>query len=71
MALQELIDWLSNSYTTVITTVAQRIDTFYTLITHSERAAVAFLAGLLILYVTVALTVLFDEAYQAYKRMPK
>ena len=71
MALQELIDWLSNTYNTVLDSIITRIDTFYTLITHSERAAVAFLAGLLILYVTVALTVLFDEAYQAYKRMPR
>lgn len=71
MTLQELLSWLSNLYTTVITTVAQRIETFYTLITHSERAGVAFLAGIFIVYSTVAFTVLFDEALQAYRRMPK
>jgi len=71
MALQEQLDWLSNTSTTVITTVSTRIDTFYLLVTTSEPAAVAFLAGILVLYFTVAITVLVDQARDAYKRMPK
>lgn len=65
MALQELLDWLSTLYATII----DRIYYTYILITHSELAAVYFLATVLVIYFTVALTVFIDEALQAYKRM--
>ena len=65
MALQELLDWLSTLYTTII----DRIYYTYILVTTSELAAVYFLATILIIYFTVALTVFIDEAQQAYKRM--
>ena len=71
MAISEILSWLSTTYNTVIVTISHRVDAFYYLITHSERAGVAFLAGLLVIYATIAFTILFDEAYNAYKRMPK
>ena len=81
MAISTILSWqeslyyvkdsLANTYNLVLDNTLHRIEAFYTLITHSERAGVAFLAGILIVYFTVAFTVLFDEAYSAYKRMPK
>ena len=65
MALQQVSSWLISIYTTVI----NRIEYTYVLITTSELAAVYFLATLLVVYFTVALTVFIDEAQQAYKRM--
>ena len=65
MALSQISSWLISIYTTVI----DRIYYTYILITTSELAAVYFLATILIIYFTVALTVFIDEAQQAYKRM--
>ena len=67
MALQELSSWLISIYDTIL----DRVHYTYILITTSELAAVYFLATLLTLYFTIALTVLVDEAITAYKRMPK
>ena len=67
MALQELASWLISIYDTIL----DRIYYTYILVTTSELAAVYFLATVLTLYFTIALTVLVDEAQQAYKRMPK
>ena len=65
MALSQISSWLISIYTAVI----DRIYYTYVLITTSELAAVYFLATLLVIYFTVALTIFIDEARQAYKRM--
>ena len=65
MALQQVSSWLISISTTVI----NRIEYTYVLITTSELAAVYFLATVLVVYFTVAMTIFIDEARSAYKRM--
>ena len=65
MALSQISSWLISIYDTVI----DRVYYTYILITHSELAAVYFLATVLVIHFTVAITIFIDEAIRAYKRM--
>lgn len=59
--------WLSTAYTAIV----DRTYYTYILVTTSELAAGYFLATVLVVYFTVALTIFIDEARQAYKKMPR
>ena len=67
----EIITTILNWLSTVSTEILDRIYYTYILVTHSELAATYFLATILIIYFTVAITIFLDEARSAYKKMPK
>ena len=65
----ETTQLISNWLISISTTILDRIEYTYVLITTSELAAVYFLATVLVCYFTVALTIFIGEARSAYKRM--